>query len=302
MLFQILGIILAFVTIVVLLSLVVTTVSQVIQYLFRVRSRNLEQGLAVLLQRFEVAPAQCREKARAVLTSRRLSPLPDNWWVFRFLNRVSFLRSRLERREWFRLLAQYGPSGVTRIQKDEFLAAMAATAALSKDALDEAGVLFDRFEDQLRQRFTVKMRQISVGVAVVVAFVFQFSSPAILQEIMVDPGLQTRAVEMGRELAGQVSQNIGGNGDQSAVVPADLVAQIRRELAELRGLRSRLGELNILPWRSGWAFYVDNGGVAWGHLLGVMISALLLSLGAPFWYEVLRDLIKLSDPPNRPAG
>jgi hypothetical protein len=31
----------------------------------------------------------------------------------------------------------------------------------------------------------------------------------------------------------------------------------------------------------------------WGKLPGILLSALLLSLGAPFWYARLQDLLKL---------
>jgi len=48
-----------------------------------------------------------------------------------------------------------------------------------------------------------------------------------------------------------------------------------------------LGEFNIFPSKAEWC---DWSGT---RIPGVILSALLLSLGAPFWYEMLKNLLKL---------
>jgi hypothetical protein len=41
----------------------------------------------------------------------------------------------------------------------------------------------------------------------------------------------------------------------------------------------------------------DDGDVTQTHLLGVIVSSALLSLGAPFWYDMLKNLLKLRPAP-----
>ena len=49
-----------------------------------------------------------------------------------------------------------------------------------------------------------------------------------------------------------------------------------------------LALLNIDPWQGGWGFYAD-----WRNALGVFITTILISLGAPFWYDLLRTSVNL---------
>ena len=55
--------------------------------------------------------------------------------------------------------------------------------------------------------------------------------------------------------------------------------------------------LQISPgWKGGWPhLFTTNGNWSWPkhHLLGILISAALLSLGAPFWFNMLKSLTNL---------
>lgn len=52
-----------------------------------------------------------------------------------------------------------------------------------------------------------------------------------------------------------------------------------------------LASLGVLTIPSSWPGWLNN----WGKvsILGTLLSALLLSLGAPFWYNALKNLLKL---------
>lgn len=67
--------------------------------------------------------------------------------------------------------------------------------------------------------------------------------------------------------------------------------------ASAESARERLKEsagdlalLNVVPFGRGAGFYKDPV-----RLIGVVVTAILLTLGAPFWYEMLRDLSNLRD-------
>ncbi len=55
-------------------------------------------------------------------------------------------------------------------------------------------------------------------------------------------------------------------------------------------LTERLSAYDIVPWPKGWGYFA-----CWKHVIGVLITAIFLSFGAPFWYERLRELIQLRD-------
>jgi hypothetical protein len=57
---------------------------------------------------------------------------------------------------------------------------------------------------------------------------------------------------------------------------------------------SRLDRYGIGLWREDWDFYYSDR-VNWSAVAGVMITAILLSLGAPFWFEQLQEALSLRD-------
>jgi len=66
-----------------------------------------------------------------------------------------------------------------------------------------------------------------------------------------------------------------------------------------------LAQLNIEPWRESWEFYVRGGVARWGNWVGVLMTMILLSFGAPFWFNVLRNMMNLRDtlkPPSEIVG
>ncbi len=68
--------------------------------------------------------------------------------------------------------------------------------------------------------------------------------------------------------------------------------------AAVDALLSATGELatlDIEPWAHGSDFYVTGGRIQWANVFGVLLTALLLTFGAPFWFERLQDVAKLRD-------
>lgn len=71
--------------------------------------------------------------------------------------------------------------------------------------------------------------------------------------------------------------------------------QARVAFEELSRATGELASLDITPWRYGWRFYSDASGVRWANWLGVLVTAVLLTFGAPFWYSRLKDVANLRD-------
>jgi hypothetical protein len=118
-----------------------------------------------------------------------------------------------------------------------------------------------------------------------------------------------------------------GTGQQEAL--AREYGQLLDEIAvsDARSVEAdalgRLAAYDIGFWSRGWAFYyrqprrdVTGGdpseqrsavlavqaGPDWQNIIGVLITAILLSLGAPFWFDRLRDIVGLRDRLKGTAG
>ena len=68
-----------------------------------------------------------------------------------------------------------------------------------------------------------------------------------------------------------------------------------KSIERVQEITSRLGRINIIPWQYGDHFYLKDGALQWGNIIGVLFTAILLSFGAPFWYERLKEALRLRD-------
>ena len=66
-------------------------------------------------------------------------------------------------------------------------------------------------------------------------------------------------------------------------------------VAEARATLAQLSAIDVTPWRYGTHFYVRDGTVHLVNILGVMVTVILLSLGAPFWFSTLKSALALKD-------
>lgn len=71
---------------------------------------------------------------------------------------------------------------------------------------------------------------------------------------------------------------------------------------EIRNAANRLATVNIEPWPHGPEFYYSKSGPGWenihpewSNILGVLMTAILLTFGAPFWFQRLKEVANLRD-------
>lgn len=115
---------------------------------------------------------------------------------------------------------------------------------------------YEAFLVLAREAFTKTMRRVGIAASGVVAFSMQVSATGLLAALSTDPALRLRALEISGE-----------------------AAKAEQELALLN-----------IQFSQELSFYYAAGQVNWQHVVGVLITAILLSFGAPFWYEQLRAL------------
>lgn len=157
---------------------------------------------------------------------------------------------------------------------------------------------FDQSMDRTSQRFTASTRAITFAGAFIVAIGLQVDTVALVNRLSVDDRLREVLVAEAR----QIDQNSTAqpNTDQpagaNAAPPAnqqnlgsatnaqdDAMAQRYRELLSEYGLIT-LPSVGLKEW---WESLKK------ANYFGLLITALLLSLGAPFWYKALSGLLQL---------
>lgn len=139
---------------------------------------------------------------------------------------------------------------------------------------------FDQTMDRTIQRFTFHTRYIAFAGALVVAFGTQLDAVALLNRLSLDDSFRsasTKAAETAM-IRFQVA-----NGDATGQNKPDL----KQATDGYYTVLSSAGVI-VMPFGSGWRDQLTRQKVP-----GILFSALLLSLGAPFWYNALKNLLKL---------
>lgn len=334
---QVLAVFIAFVSIILLLSILVTTLVQFTQSMLRLRGRNLVTGLAALIHATDTAQIRersagrpGRDEARAVLNTLEVGNLsPD-------VTRTQTTITRL-----------LGPR-ISWIDADRFLN---AADAAGKTAIDKGKVraLFPVVEAAMEKRFILMMRICSLAWGLAIALLFQISAPRLFHELWMDPertaaisekagnylkgadeiiegfhDYEEAATDALDELANRYPESrarieaasgigvnrefiidelrtaLGDDPNRDRILDdySDLLGKWQRDYVAgvSRTVGYASGELHALGFvpMPEKGFFFDRG-VRWPNIFGVLITAILLMLGAPFWFNTLRNLVSLRD-------
>ncbi len=328
MLWDILGIIIGFAAVMLLLSLLVTSASQLTQHLLGLRQKNLELGLEAVLNAIknpeddyqpEAVAKDAVQKAQHVMPERK--------------HGVRRLTAAISRPQ----CSELTPDEVGLLVTDE----------IGEDQAEEAKKNFPRSYKPMQRRFALIMRYWALAWAFVIAILFQVSTPELLSRLSTDPELRQRyedqadlvlarastsidrlqryqdvsadalaELERRHPDLGKLLEQASGIGKDRATIVRELSyvledvpdqrdalvqeygeildEQIREGLAvakeEITGAVDLLSLYDVGIWSRGAAFYTSFE--AW---FGVLITAVLLTLGAPFWFNVLRGAQNMRD-------
>jgi hypothetical protein len=181
----------------------------------------------------------------------------------------------------------------------------------ASDFLAKLNAWFDQTADRTSALFTRRIRVVTAVVGLMVALLLQLDAIGLINRLSVDGGLRDRLVT----LAVQRQDEWAGKARPTAL-PAPPVAPPSQgdstppaiDTQPLTDATRQLDELGIftLPaspsaWLATWKApppptddkqpVVKDDRLR--RLLGILIAAALLSLGAPFWYALLANLLKL---------
>lgn len=182
---------------------------------------------------------------------------------------------------------------------------------------------FDQTMDRVSDRFTANTRLVTFGFSLVVALFLQLDTVAVLNRLWVDPATRMALVQTAEQIdarqsgggaapatAGSTTQpanTVGTQPANAAGTPAGannaaatqaangqaglvLSPETRQQLLDLDNLNLISIPTTWNGWANGWSPFLQTAPL---KIVGIFVSALLLSLGAPFWYNALKNLLRL---------
>lgn len=262
-----LDLVLSFAAVMLGVSMIITVLTQAVSSALNLRGRQLAKGLAELF-----GAAGLDTKLRAELSTSVLSHslLADGaLW--------SRLAPAVRKQDLLHLLEL--------MKKEQAFKELEVELSRAKAM---AATWFDSTMDRVSHRFAGVMRWVTVVFSFAVAFGLHLDSLELVKRLGTDAELRQSLVGV----AGAVKSRAEGLGASVAAVPAAAAtataADTERLLAGVAGLRTDLeaSEFRLVPEPYPGLDYA-------GHWLGIIGSAMLLSLGAPFWFNVLSSLSSL---------
>jgi len=278
-----------FTTLLLVLSLVVTVLTQIAANFLKLRSRHLRDGLLdVFLQLgWEFAGEGARILAREV--AHRKDAITREDLIETLLVLAQKTPSHPVYAELRKKIADLAPASdpqtllanVRRatlelsVERPDLAAAVTRATAMARTPVaglaSEVFGVFDSIMDQVSARFTGESRKLVAVFGIVVALALPLDTFDLFERFARSDAARDQAMT----LAQAIAVNDSGAGETQ---------DIRLAFAKLQAADMLVVPASRAEWLARWQK------VNWA---GVAAGALLLTLGAPFWFQLLKDLLKL---------
>jgi hypothetical protein len=304
--FKTLDILIGATTVILVFSMAVTVVTQAISSFFGRRGKHLMAGLADLLMQLGI---DTRKSAEDIATCVLSHPL--------IAGANQRLGSVIQREEFTKLLLDFASdNGASRLEGDARAALNkmlqnngvpdpgatlkqirraaiqieAANPSLANDVRQTMAILhsttsdyvarvnawFDQTIDRVSERFTRYTHLITIGIATVVVLTVQLDTIAVIDRLSIDDQFRNAFVDAAVK-------------DYSTDTTAEETQSPDKKVSP-KPYYDLLGKAGLISMPGGnWFQQMSDI----RKYPGLLLSILLVSLGAPFWYNVLKDLIGL---------
>jgi hypothetical protein len=273
-----------FVTVLLVLSLAVTMLTQIVATLLCLRSRHLREGVLDMFRQlgWGFVGNGAEILAHGVVRSKDAITREDLIETLLVLaQKNSELKDKMAA-----LAPGFDPlallSHVRRvalelaIERPDLAAAVVRSAAIARSPLaplaSEIFGVFDSTMDRVSAKFTAQSRKVVAIFGVAVALALPLDTFDLLKRLARSDSAREQAVELAQTFA----------ASESTVDPTP--RDVRLAVARLQAAEVIVVPSSRVEWLARWQQ------VNWA---GVVVSALLLTLGGPFWFTVLKDLLRL---------
>lgn len=169
---------------------------------------------------------------------------------------------------------------------------------------------FDQTIDRVSQRFTLSAHAITFVVSVALAFAVQLDTIGLVNRLSSDDAFRAAVTSQAESLLKQESgakdqTNSSSTAKDSSGAPISSASadQGGAQSTDQKNSQTQMYEmlqqngLVVPPQQYSWPFHWKwppiTTSLKGSQILGILLSALLLSLGAPFWYSTLQNLLRL---------
>ena len=299
-----------------LVSMVVTVITQYLIHLTSLRGKQLRTGIADLLSQIDgnIPPSIAHEIAETILShplvrdaSGKLGSVIHREELTKLLMELGAGDGpqRLSEAAQERLQQALESNGLGKPEQikktlenvralalqlelahpDLTNAARARIAMLQQansQLIGKLNLWFDQTMDRVSARFTANTRYITFLVGLGIAVVLQLDTAALVNRLSVDSEARQFLVNRAIQLDASQKQ------DQARAGTTDFTAEDKQTVRDLM-MNNLLGIPESLEdWTARWTS--RNWPV---KSCGILLTAVLLSLGAPFWYNALQNLVRL---------
>jgi hypothetical protein len=159
---------------------------------------------------------------------------------------------------------------------------------------------FDSAMDRVGGVYKRDMKYISVFVGILLAIAFNADSVAVTRTLWQDPDVRAKMVAVGEQLAQDHLNDVKNEAQPTPGKTPDV--QLHDQLVEMQ---KRIDNANsaLKPLPIGWsgvALKVEP--TTWiERVLGWLMTGLAVSLGAPFWFDILSKLVNIRGTGDKPA-
>ena len=173
------------------------------------------------------------------------------------------------------LLGTLYPGATTKVDQMAQEMSNATTRAVGR--VESA---FNSTLDRVKQRFTLQMRIWTIIFSLIFAFVYHMDAKRLYSRLSTDPALRASLTNVSDDLLKTYSST-----EQSH----DLDDRTDKLSEAYKKVRTKLSESDPS------IFNIPNPWCQWeeSELAGILAMAALLSLGAPFWYNALKNIVNL---------
>ncbi len=278
-----------------LLSLLCSAAQELISGLLRLRSRTLRKGLQILLH--EDGPGDFSARFFAHPLIDRLAPkdrFPSYLPAEQFSATVmDLIRSDASVNPFDKL-----PAAIDSLPESDLQRSLSALAYKARGNVDDfIGELerwFDNTTDRVSGWYKRSTQFYMLLVALALSAAFNIDSIRLADSLWHDQAQREAMVSMADQFLQQNGTIVAESSQDS---PTTAVEQISNRRQQAIGL---LNEIDKLPLPIGWNAQARESFCPL-VILGWLISACFISLGAPFWFNTLSKVLSLRASGGRPA-
>jgi hypothetical protein len=147
---------------------------------------------------------------------------------------------------------------------------------------------YDNAMEQVSAWYKRQTQKVILGLAVVACIVFNVDTIMIVKNLSVNPDLRKSIVTAAVETSGDTADDKAGDNLEKGKVLQAQLDQAGLPLGWIKPTGKHLDPREVPDDVLGWIYKV----------LGLIISILAVSMGAPFWFDVLKKMINIRGAPK----